>query len=163
MINEFEFFHGVVFARILHATQRELSIKPFAESDNAAYILDRNKGIYIKYSSKRLSPWRFSFQQRHQNQILEIQRAVGAVFVLLVCNNDGIVVLTFDELKQILDENHESVEWISAARNRRQMYSVKGSDGKLSFKVGQNDFLKMFPEHQPAKASTLEASEVSLN
>jgi hypothetical protein len=74
-----------------------------------------------------------------------MKRNVGAVFLLLVCNEDGVVVLTFDELKQILDEDHETVEWISAARNRRQMYSIKGSDGKLSFKVGRDEFLhKMF-------------------
>jgi hypothetical protein len=145
MISEFEFFHGVVFARMLHATQRQLSIKPYSLSDNAAYVVDGDKGIYIKYSSKRLSPWRFSFQQRHQDKMLEMKKTIGAVFLILVCNDDGVVVLTFDELKQILDENHEAVEWISASRNRRQMYSIKGSDGKLSFKVGKDEFLgKLF-------------------
>jgi hypothetical protein len=145
MISEFEFFHGVVFARMLHATQNQLSIRPYSTSDNAAYVVDDTKGIYIKYSSKRLSPWRFSFQKRHQETILEMKENIGTVFLLLVCNDDGVVVLTFDELKQILNENHEAVEWISATRNRRQMYSIKGSDGKLSFKVGRDEFLyKMF-------------------
>jgi hypothetical protein len=67
MISEFEFFHGVVFARMLHVTQRQLaiSIKPYSASDNAAYLINGTIGIYIKYSSKRLSPWRFSFQKRH--------------------------------------------------------------------------------------------------
>ena len=74
-----------------------------------------------------------------------MKKNIGTVFLLLVCNDDGIVVLTFDELTQILNENRETVEWISATRNRRQMYSIKGSDGKLSFKVGKDEFLeKMF-------------------
>jgi hypothetical protein len=74
-----------------------------------------------------------------------MKSSIGTVFVLLVCNDDGVVVLTFDELKQILNEDYEEVEWISASRNRRQMYSIKGSDGKLSFKVGKDEFLiKMF-------------------
>lgn len=145
MIGEFEFFHGVVFARMLHATERQLSIKPYSALDNATYLIDGRMGIYIKYSTKRMSPWRFSFQKRHQDKISEMKRDVGEVFVLLVCNDDGVVVLTFDELKQILNENYETVEWISATRNRRQMYSIKGSDGKLSFKVGRDEFLmKMF-------------------
>lgn len=149
MINEFEFFHGVVFARMLHATQRQLCLRPYSESENAAYVLDDAKGIYIKYSSKRLSPWRFSFQKRHQETILEMKRNIGSVFVLLVCNDDGVVVLTFDELKQLLDENHEAVEWISATRNRRQMYSIKGSNGKLNVKVGRDEFLgKMFGQER---------------
>jgi|SRR5713101_8747665 len=145
MISEFEFFHGMTFARMLHVTQRQISIKPYSTTDNAAYILDGTMGVYIKYSSKRLSPWRFSFQKRHQNKILEMKNEIGTVFLLLVCNDDGVVVLTFEELRQILNENHEPVEWISASRNRRQMYSIKGSHGTLTFKVGRDEFLsKMF-------------------
>jgi len=154
MIGEFEFFHGVVFARMLHATQRQLSIRPYSASDNAAYLIDGTMGIYIKYSSKRLSPWRFSFHKRHQDKISEMKRDIGEVFLLLVCNDDGVVVLTFDELKQILNEDNDTVEWISAARNRRQMYSIKGSDGKLSFKVGRDEFLsKMFDLRKDAAAT----------
>ena len=160
MINEFQFFHGVVFARMLHATQRQLSIKPYSTSDNAAYLINGTVGIYIKYSSKRLSPWRFSFQKRHQDKILEMKKNIGEVFLLLVCNDDGVVVLTFDELKQILSENHGTVEWISATRNRRQMYSIKGSDGKLSFKVGKDEFLeKMFKQEKDAPIADASAGQ----
>ncbi len=158
MISEFEFFHGVVFARMLHATQRQLSIRPYSTSDNAAYLIDGTLGIYIKYSSKRLSPWRFSFQKRHQDKIVEMKKNIGDVFLLLVCNDDGVVVLNFDELKQILSENSQAVEWISATRNRRQMYSIKGSDGKLSFKVGKDEFLnKMFNQGKDAPAADTSA------
>jgi hypothetical protein len=39
----------------------------------------------------------------------------------------------------------EGTEWISATRNRREMYSIKGSDGKLGFKVGKDEFVgKLF-------------------
>ena len=159
MISEFEFFHGVVFARMLHATQRQLCLRPYPGSENAAYVLDGDKGIYIKYSSKRLSPWRFSFQKRHQETILEMKKNVGSVYVLLVCNDDGVVVLTFDELKQILDENHEAVAWISATRNRRQMYSIKGSDGKLNVKVGRDEFLeKMFGQKRKNVTPTISSA-----
>jgi hypothetical protein len=145
MIKEFEFYHGVAFARMLHSTQQELSIKPYSSFDNAAYVVNGQVGVYIKYSSKRLSPWRFSFQSRHHDKIIEMKKEVGAVFLLLVCNDDGVVVLTFDEFQQILNKADGATEWISATRNRRQMYSIKGSDGKLSFKVGKDDFLcKLF-------------------
>ncbi|MFZ2152328.1 MAG: hypothetical protein WAV09_04440, partial [Minisyncoccia bacterium] len=136
MIKAFEFYHGLVFARILHATQKSILIKPFPSSDNASYVLNDKVGIYIKYSTKRLSPWRFSFQKRHQDEILDMKNKVGEVFLLLVCNDNGIVAISFDELKQILNETHEQVEWISAARGKREMFSVKGSDGELEFKIG---------------------------
>ncbi|MBU6447405.1 hypothetical protein KGQ24_01000 [Patescibacteria group bacterium] len=140
MIKEFEFYHGVVFARILHAVDRAISIKPFPTPDNASYVIDNKIGIYIKYSEKRLSPWRFSFQKRHQDEILEMKNKFEEIYLLLVCNDDGIVALNFGELKHILNEVHNNTEWISAARGKRQMYTIKGSDGKLEFKIGHNDF-----------------------
>lgn len=156
MIKEFEFFHGVVFSKILHANQAPVSIKPFPTSDNASYILNDRIGIYIKYSTKRLSPWRFSFQKRHQDEILKMRNTVGETFLLLVCNDDGVVVLSFDELRQVLNEAHEEVEWISVARTKRKMYTVKGSDGELEFKIGKGDFpSKVFKVAQPAPKGTI--------
>ncbi len=73
---------------------------------------------------------------------MEIKNGVGNVFVLLVCNDDGIVILAFDELALVLDGACGGTQWISVTRNRRQMYSIKGSDGKLGFKVGRDEFSK---------------------
>ena len=61
-------------------------------------------------------------------------------FLILVCNKDGFVCINNKTLKLILDENHDEVEWISASRLARESYTVKGSDGKLKFKLNQNDF-----------------------
>ena len=140
MIKEFEFYHGVVFARILHATQRPLSICPFQSRTNASYVVNDGTGIYIKYSSKRMTPWRFTFKKSHQEEIDVLRSKFGSVFLLLVCNDDGIVCLEYSELKQILDDQHRAIEWISASRRKRQMYSVKGPDGALKLKIGQGDF-----------------------
>ncbi len=140
MLKEFEFFHGIVFARMLHATQEQISIKPYPTPDNASYVLNNKVGIYVKYSSKRLTPWSFSFQKRHQDEILRMKNEIGEVFVLLVCNDDGIVGLNFDEVRNLLDEVHEDVEWIRVARSRGQMYAVSGSDGQLGYKAGKDDF-----------------------
>ena|ERR1700728_3559145 len=140
MISEFEFFHGAVFARMLHSGQQVLSIKPYSESDNAAYVVNDSKAIYIKYCTKRLSPWRFSFQPRHHDLVLQMKEHMGEVFICLVCNDDGVVVLTFDEFQEVVKADGGTVEWLSAARNKRQMYLVKGPLGRLTFKVGKDDF-----------------------
>jgi hypothetical protein len=146
MAQAFEYFHGIVFARMLHATQKEISIKPFPTTDNASYIVNGKVGIYIKYSSKRLSPWSFSFQKRHQDEILRIKNEVGEVFVLLVCNEDGIVALNSTEARELLNEVHLNAEWISVSRGHRQMYTVKGSDRALDHKAARNDFTKRILE-----------------
>jgi hypothetical protein len=140
VIREFEFYHGVVFTRILHGRKDGSSIRLFRSESNSSYVIDSNIGLYIKYSAKRLTPWRFTFAKDHQSEIEDLRGSLSRVFVLLVCSDDGIVCLAYDELKEILDAEHGRVEWISVNRRRREMYSVKGSDGSLEFKIGQNDF-----------------------
>lgn len=157
MINEFEFYHGIVFTSLLHRLEREFKVRRFTTPDNAAYVIDGRIGLYVKYSKKRLPPWRFSFHKRHQELMLEMKSRLGETFLMLVCNDDGVVVLNFDEVKQILKEAQD-VEWISVVRRKREMYAVAGSDGKLDFKVGKNDFIRMFihsaPGNVEASAST---------
>jgi hypothetical protein len=42
------------------------------------------------------------------------------VFLVLVCNDDGVVCLTYSELKEILNSQHDPLEWISATRHKRK-------------------------------------------
>jgi hypothetical protein len=142
MIKEFEFYHGVVFSKLIHYSAEPISIKPYSSNSNASYIINDNIGIYIKHCTKRLTPWRFSFQRVHQDEILEMKNKLGQVYLALVCGEDGIVTLSFEELKKILDDTHGEVEWISAARNPNQEYTINGSDGGLGRKVGKSDFPK---------------------
>lgn len=147
MIREFEFYHGLVFARILHGTKRPVSIRSFQAVSNASYIVNDAIGIYIKYSSKRMTPWRFTFRAEHQQEIDLMKANFKKVFLVLVCSDDGVVCLNSSELQQLLDNQHKPIEWISATRHKREMYSVKGSDGELDFKIGQSDFPeKLFSE-----------------
>lgn len=141
MISEFEFFHGAALARVLHGTKRSVTIAPFTDSDNAAYLINGRTGLYVKYSSKRLSPWRFSFHGRHCEVIASMGAELGNAVVALVCNDDGIAALGLDEFQQVASCGRDQVQWVSAARGRRQMYLIKGSDGELAFKVGMNELL----------------------
>jgi hypothetical protein len=76
----------------------------------------------------------------HQQEIDLMKASFNKVFLVLVCNDDGVVCLNYAELKRILDNQHEPIEWISATRHKREMYSIKGSNGELNFKIGQSDF-----------------------
>lgn len=140
MLREFEFFHGVVLAEILHSTSEAVRLERFSEDFNAGYILNCSTGLYVKHCNKRLTPWRFSFQPEHLGQMLTMRESLDKLFVMLVCNNDGIVCLSHEEVIQILNLQHEATKWIRAHRRPRHMYSVTGSDGNLEFKVGGNDY-----------------------
>ena len=137
-INEYQFFNGVVLNGLVRKGKL-LKIDAFPSSGNNAFTINEKVGIYIKYSKKVISPWRFTFLKEHQDEF-KIMSELLTSFLILVCNKDGIVCINSITLKKILDTKHESVEWISAARLKRESYEVKGSDGKLKFKININNF-----------------------
>ena len=146
MIKEFEFYHGVVFTKLIHSVNKNVLIKPYPTISNASYVVNNNTGIYVKHSSGRMSPWRFVIQKIHQDEIWEMKNHLPNVFLLLVCGDDGIVTLSFDDLEKILPVDNADTAWISAARNPHKEYTVKGSCGDLGRKVGKNDFPKRIIE-----------------
>jgi hypothetical protein len=140
MIKDFEFYHGAVFTKLIQYCDKPLNISSFPTSTNASYIINDSVGIYIKHSSKRMSPWSFTLKKAHQEEIYQMKNLLKEVFLVMVCGEDGIIALNFQELKKILDEEHGQVEWIRASRNKRKEYSVNGSDGGLNYKISKNEF-----------------------
>lgn len=142
MINEFEFYHGAALRAICEGSKSPVSIEVLdSYYDNSAYSINNKIGLYIKHTKKRLTPWTFTFHKQHQDYVLELKKIYDEVVTLLICNSDGVVGLNFNELKQILDENHNDTEWIRVDRRKRELYKVTGSDGKLEFKIKQSDFI----------------------
>ncbi len=140
-INDYEFFNGVVLNKLIRKG-KPVKIDIFPSSSNNAFTINDKIGLYIKYSKKLVSPWRFGFQREHQDEFKIMSDLCKMSFLILVCNKDGIVCINNKTLKTILDDKYEDVEWISASRLKRESYAIKGSDGKLKFKINLNDFPK---------------------
>lgn len=141
MIKEFEFYHGSAITRLIHS-KKPISVRSFPNHGNASYVINEKIGLYLKYSTNRLTPWRFSFQKDHQAEIDELKSQFGDIILGLICFDDGIVGLDYSEIKTILDSVHSEVEWVSVSRKPRGQYSVNGSDGELFYKISEGDFLK---------------------
>ena len=139
MIKDFHLYHGAVFTNLIHG-DIPINIKIYDRYSNASYVLNDSVGLYIKHSKKRMTPWSFTFQQEHQDEIQSLKDTYNEVFLVLVCGNDGIVTLSFEELKKTLDQVHEETEWVRVSRPPGEMYAISGSDGKLKYKVGENEF-----------------------
>lgn len=140
MIKEYERYHGVAFNRLVHGAGGPVSIKRYNQISHSCYVIDDHIGAFIKYSTKRLSPWSFTFKKEHQDEILKMHSMLKSVFIILVCGEDGIVSLSYDELKLLLDDNHDNYEWVGVWRNAREKYKISGTDGKLEFKIGDNEY-----------------------
>lgn len=149
-VGKFEPYHGPALSRIIKESEGlNLIIKP-AYNKNSYFLTtpqhidDESKhiGIFIKYSSKRLTPWRFSIYKNEQEELEIFENSCKTAFLILVCGTDGIACLNFDQIKEVLDDNFEDVEWISVKRRFRKEYSISGTDGKLSKKIPPS----LFPE-----------------
>ncbi len=139
-MKEYEKIHGAILTKMIHSVDSGIKIRKFNENDTNAYVLQESTGIYIKYSNKRISPWRFSFTKENQDLIFSMNLTLENMFLILNCGPDGIVTLQWHELKKVLDYVHDKVEWISVKRGNKKMYSVAGSDGELHYKASKTDF-----------------------
>lgn len=142
MNKEFEFYHGVVFTRLIHQADLDFNLKSYSKTSNASYVINRQVGLYIKHSAKRITPWTFNMQVEHKMEFNEMTENLKQVFLILVCGDDGIVTLHSDDLWAIVSKDLQS-EWISIGRTPRKEYSVKGPKRILDRKVGKSDFPKV--------------------
>lgn len=135
MIQTIERYHGAVLARLVRdrrARTINLAVHPRYP---AAYVLEDEIAVYVKYSTSRLSPWTFGFKSEHRNEIANLRKELREVFVTLACGFDGVVCLGSDEYQQIGPSGS-----IRVARQLRQKYVVKGGSRKNLMRIGNNEF-----------------------
>jgi len=137
-MNNIDFFHGVVFSRIIDNSPNH--IEKYG-GNNSSYIINNKTSIYIKYSRERISPWIFSFAKTHIEEINKVKNGFENIFIVLVCNDNGICCLNYQEFCTVISvESNDFPKWIKARRQKGEKYAVTGSDGKLTYKIGDSDF-----------------------
>ena len=138
-MQNFEFFHGAAIIRIIRSNHFKI-IETFSRS-NSAYIINEKIGVFIKYSQKRMAPWVFTFDKDHVIEIKEIFELLENVFIVLVCNNDGICCINWKEFCTLIStDSNNYPKWIKVTRRKNEKYSIFSIDGKLKHKVGNSDF-----------------------
>ena len=140
MSHEFEFYHGVALCRIIH-NSTHTTIKLYSEKSNSSYIVNDQIGIFVKYSTKRMSPWQFTFEKKHCDELFGMMNNLRAVFLVLVCWDDGIVCLNSKECESLLDKALDKPQSLSVSRRPREKYRVdSGRNEKLKYKIADNQF-----------------------
>ena len=145
MSHEFEFYHGVALCKIIHNSPHT-TIKLYSEKSNSSYVVNDQIGIFVKYSTKRMSPWQFTFMKSHCDELFGMMNNIKEVFLILVCWDDGIVCLNSKEIKTLLDNVLNKPQSLSVSRKPRGKYRVNsGRDDKLKYKIADNQFpVKIF-------------------
>src|SRR5882762_9765613 len=147
MVREHELYHGAALLKLISSSKSPIEIQSFPQfKGNSSYVVNGKIGIYIKHSALRMSPWGFTFQRVHQEELAQMEEAFEDIFLVLICETDGVVILTGPEIKMVLDRDHGGTQWISAKRAKGEQYKIKGSNGELPFKIADSDYPKKLLE-----------------
>ncbi len=139
-MDNYKTYHGIALVRLIQDGKPE-SIKLF--TGNNGYLINSTVYLHIKHCKKRLTPWGFTFAPEHIKELTEVKKGVNDVFIGLVCGEDGICCLSFQELAKLMFiGDNEKSKWVTVARSPREKYAVIGSDGQLTYKIGDTDFPK---------------------
>ena len=140
MSYEFEFYHGVALCKLIHIAPHA-TIKLYSENSNSSYVVNNNFGILIKYSTKRMSPWQFTFTRKHIDELFGMIQILKAVYLVLVCKDNGIVCLNPKEIRSLLNNTHTKSQSLLVTRKPREKFRVScGKHERTKFKIGNNEF-----------------------
>lgn len=135
------YFIGSALYQLLSAG-KDIEIESFPTISKNSFSINKQVGLYTKYTTKNTSPWTFTFKKVHQEEIKVMRELYDYVFIVFVCGKDGIACLKYEDLKHLLDDNFEEAEWIRFSRIGSQRYKVTGKDGELPYKLT----IKSFPD-----------------
>lgn len=143
--------HGATILMLLESLEKYEKInsyKLYSKESKSSYILsisiNNNKlikvGLYLKHSTNRISPWRFSFKDYQQKEINALSNECDTIFVLLITNQEGVAVVNQKVLPKLFNETIEDSEWISVSRKIRQNFRVSSKDGVEKMIIPKNSF-----------------------
>lgn len=132
MIAELDRYHGVVLRQILVAYGGRAQIGVANLMGRVDSFAIEKAAFQIKHSSRRLSPWQFTYISENLTELTELQREYDPVWVFLVCGQDGVVGLSLQELNAIVQIGAGGTAWIRVSRSRNSMYRVGGALGDLT-------------------------------
>jgi hypothetical protein len=74
MLDDYEFYQGVVLRQLVIESDFSASFRPFERQGRiTAFVVNGRVGVYVKHSSKRMSPWRFSFTIEQAADLLDLE------------------------------------------------------------------------------------------
>jgi hypothetical protein len=142
MFDEYEFYQGVVLRSIIVDGDLAITVKPFVnEGRISAFVVNSRFGVFMKHSSKRMSPWRFTFNLDQVSDLLDLEGRYFDSFVVFVCGTDGLVTLDVATLHQIVTFNDVEHAWVAIERKPRTQYSVRGNRTELPNKIAHGTAL----------------------
>jgi len=139
-IPEYHFYHGAALSLIVSQGQFT-GLARMPELGKAAYAVNHDTGIYIKHATTSSSPWQFIFKPDHQEAIRGLYKKYSdKTFIALVCEKEGVCLLTYGQYASVINENFKTDEGVSVERPGGGGFRVQGRAGKLNYVIRLNQF-----------------------
>jgi len=142
MLPDYSRYYGSVLTHIVDHCLSPITVARLNPGTQGYYVLGGKVPLHIKFSRSRKGPWAFTFHRDHQIQYQKIADEYGDCILALVCGKDGIAALNFAQVREVLDDHFEEQEGISVRRKLNHMYSVGGTNGRLSNKVARDSLMQ---------------------
>ena len=97
MIEKLEFYHGAALVRLIEDPRCETIGK-----HEFGYRVNQKRFVAIKYSTKALSPWGFTFSKDDITRLQMVEAEFGECLVAFVCGGDGICALSWTIIADLL-------------------------------------------------------------
>jgi hypothetical protein len=136
MFDDYEFYQGVVLRNLIVNADFSVMVRPFVrEGRISAFVINSRIGVFLKHSTKRMSPWRFTFGLDQVSDLLDLEAKYFDSFVVFICGSDGLVTLDVAALHEIFTFDDVEKAWIAIERKPRSQYSVRGNRTELPNKI----------------------------
>ena len=162
-INPQDRIHGACISEIvlgLSTAAPSVRVNVTAGADRSTYLFDCFEintqrtcqfGLYVKYSRKRLSPWTYSYDQDHQQELKNIAKTTGDAFSVFINGEDGYACVDYQELRELLDDHFDEIEWVRVQRKLRESYRISGTDGARERPLAQAAFPQKIVDYVSGK------------
>ncbi|OAI41705.1 hypothetical protein AYO40_02615 [Planctomycetaceae bacterium SCGC AG-212-D15] len=131
MIRDQELLHGAALIRLLDVGEpvtvcKAMEIHPSVYAVDAG---DRRVALLLKLSTKKKSPWQFTFTEGESTALTMMAQTYPdhERLLLFVCHLDGVCCLPHDRLGELVDDPFAPVgQAVSVARAEGKSYRITG-------------------------------------
>ncbi|MCF8470237.1 MAG: hypothetical protein K9G48_11305 [Reyranella sp.] len=141
MLDKSTYYHGAAIIPILE----DARCRSIRKREYLGYVVNEEVFVFLKYTTKSGTPWRFTFDQEDINRAEKMSREYRHLVFGFVCGGDGVCGVDGPQCRHVLGTKPA---WIAAARRHNQRYEVWGTEGALPRKVSLNRWPSLIFEQE---------------
>ena len=127
---------GLVLRAVIVESGRSVRVLPYNRHGRLdAFVFEDRVGVFIKYSTRTESPWRFTFHIEQVSELLDMEVEYPSAFAVFVCGADGVATIDLATLHDLVSFRETEQAWLRIERQPRSLYSIAGNRAELRSKV----------------------------